>query len=70
MFIQELLTSLTEAPGQFIDVAAHDPVSAVLILIAFLILAASLGYFAVLVLGAVVDLIRPSSGGESHPRGG
>ncbi len=70
MFVQRLLSSLVEAPGKFVDVAAHDPVSAVLVLVALVILAVSLGYFAILVLGAVVDLLTPSPAGESHPKGG
>jgi predicted membrane protein len=69
MFIQELLTSLTEAPAKFIDVALHDPISAVLVAVAAVILIASLGFFAVLVLGAIADLVTPSSGGQRHQPG-
>lgn len=60
MFVQELLRSLTEMPGKFIEVGLHDPVSALLLVFATLILGLSLGLFGVLTLGAVVDLLRPS----------
>ena len=69
MFIWQLLESIGQAPGEFIDVALHDPVSAVLVLIGFGIIAVSVGFFAILVLGAVVEAISPSPGGQPQQPG-
>lgn len=65
--VSDLVDSFREAPGLFADVATHDPISAILVAMGGLIIAASVGAFGILVLGAVVDLLTPGSKGINHP---
>lgn len=67
MVLAELLESALEAPGQFVDIAAHDPISALLLGIGGLIITASVGFFGILVAGAVVEFVVPDSTDTSHP---
>jgi hypothetical protein len=69
MFVQELFESVLRLPGEFAGVAAHDPLSAVLMAIGALIVFGTVGYVGYLVLGAVADLLNPSSGGEPRQPG-
>ncbi len=65
--LAELIDSILAAPEQFIDVATHDPVSALLVAVGGVLVGAPLVFFGILVLGAVVDLIRPESSAVEHP---
>jgi hypothetical protein len=67
MVATEFVDSLVEMPGQFADVAAHDPISAVLVAMGAVLVTAPLGLFGVLTLGAVVEFIVPDSTESSHP---
>ena len=63
----KLLDSLLATPGEFIDVATAGPAEAILVLFGALFIAPPLIFFAILVLGAVVDLVTPESFGATHP---
>lgn len=68
MVVVRLVRSILETPEKFIEVAMHDPISALLVLVGTAIVTASLGVFSLLVAGAGLDLIRPETPGETHPR--
>jgi len=53
----ELLDSIIEMPGQFADVAMHDPLSAVLMAFGALFVGLSVGAFGYLSLGALVEFL-------------
>jgi len=53
----ELLDSIIEMPGQFADVAMHDPLSAVLIAFGALFVTLAVGAFGYLSLGALVSFL-------------
>jgi hypothetical protein len=69
MFLGELIGSALDLPGEFAAVAMHDRLSAVLLGVGALLTLASTGYFGLLVLGAVADLLTPSPGGEPRRPG-
>ena len=56
-----MLDALAEAAGV-------DPLSAVLLTVGGLVMVVSLGYFAVLVLGAALNLLRPGGDGRTFPQ--
>ena len=59
----ELVQSIIDMPGKFLDIALSDPISAVLILIGAAIVGLSSAVFGYLSLGAAASLvIRPGSG--------
>lgn len=64
MFVQELFESVLRLPGEFAGVAAHDPLSAVLLAIGALIVLGTVGFVGYLLLGAVAELLNPTSSGE------
>jgi hypothetical protein len=68
MVLGELIDSSVDLVDEFASVASQGPVEGFLVLISTLILAVSVGTFGVLVLGAVVDLLTPDSGGATHPQ--
>jgi len=64
----ELLQSILEMPGRFLDIALTDPISALLILIGAALVGLSSAVFGYLSIGALFSLfIRPGSG-RSPPR--
>jgi hypothetical protein len=69
MFVQELVQSVLDLPGQFLDVAMHDPLGAVLLIIGATITTASVAFFGLLVLGSVLDLFTPSGSSPPPQRG-
>jgi hypothetical protein len=69
MFVRELLESVARLPFEFAEIATHDPLSALLMGVGSLIVAASVGGFGYLVAGAVVDLLTPTPGGEPDQPG-
>ena len=69
-FLSDLLNSIVDMPGKFVDVATHDPISAILVAFGALFVGGAVLAGAYLGLGAVVDLVRPSRPGAVHqPRG-
>lgn len=64
MFIRELFDSALQLPQEFAGVAGHDPISAVLLAIGGLITLVTAGYFGVLALASLADLVTPSPGGR------
>lgn len=64
MFIRRLLESITQLPVEFLDVALQDPFTAVLFAMGALLTLFASGVFGLLVLGALADLLSPSTGGE------
>lgn len=67
--VSELIGSLLEMPGTLIEVATTNPLSGVLMAFGALFMVLSLGYFAILVLGALGNLLRPAGRGRVYPRG-
>lgn len=66
--IELLVESIVEMPSHFADVAAHDPVSAVLMVFGALFVAAASAVFGYLSLGAFVSLFTRDWSTEP-PRG-
>ena len=67
--LSDLQDSAQNLPGEFADVAAQGPVeSALLAMGAFLVFAPMIG-FGYLVLGAVLELLRPDSSAVQNPPG-
>lgn len=64
-FVTELLRSIVRLPGEFAGVAAHDPLSALLILVGAALVGLPSVFFGYLVLGAVADLL---TGDGAEPR--
>lgn len=69
MFIQELFESILRLPGEFAGVAAHDPLSAVLLAVGALIVLGTVGFVGYLLLGVVAELLTPTPGGEPRQPG-
>jgi len=69
MFIRQLFQSLIDMPGQFAEIAMHDPLSAVLLTIGGIITLFSVAFFGLLVLGSVIDLLTPEVGGAPQQPG-
>jgi len=67
MVVTKFVESLVDMPGKFADVAAHDPISALLVAMGAVLVTAPLGLFGVLTFGAVVEFIVPDSTESSHP---
>ncbi|WP_254279825.1 hypothetical protein [Haloarcula marina] len=61
--LTELVQSIIDMPGRFVDVALADPLSAILILFGALFVGVASAVFGYLSLGAFFSLfIRPGSG--------
>jgi len=58
--VGELVESILETPGAFGDVAANDPVAAVLLLVGLGFLGFASAVMGYLTLGAAVDLVTPT----------
>ena len=67
MVLVELLEGALEMPELFADIAAHDPIAAVLLAVGSVIFVVSFGFFGFLVAGAVAELVIPDSTDTSHP---
>ncbi len=66
--VTELVQSIIDMPGRFIDIALTDPISAVLILIGAVLVGAASAAFGYLSLGAALSLVtRPGSGRSPPP---
>ena len=64
----ELVQSIVDMPGRFIDIALTDPISAVLILVGAVLVGVSSAVFGYLSLGAALSLFtRPGSGRSPPP---
>lgn len=63
----ELVQSIIDMPGRFIDIALTDPISAVLILIGAAFVGVSSAVFGYLSLGAALSLVTRPGGGQSPP---
>lgn len=66
--ISDLIASALEMPNAFADVATADPVAGVMLALGGLLMALSLGYFGLLVLGVLWELVSPGAAGRSYPR--
>ena len=66
--LSDLVASLLELPGAFATVASHDPLAAVMLAVGGVLVALSVGYFGLLVLGGILSLFNPRGGGRSYPR--
>ena len=64
--LADLIQSVLDMPGEFATVATHDPLSALLIVFGGLFVLVSAGYFGVLTLGAVVNVL--TGGPDAEPR--
>jgi len=69
MFVRELAESVVRLPGEFATVAAHDPLSAILLAVGTLLVFATVAFVGYLVFGAVVALFTPTPGGEPEQPG-
>jgi len=66
--LMQLLQSILDMPGKFIDIALADPLSAVLILLGAVLVGAASAVFGYLTLGAAASLVvRPGSGPSQPP---
>jgi len=68
--IAELIRSIIDMPGQFIDIALFDPISALLILVGALLVGLASAVFGYLSLGAAVSLVMRPGSGRSPPQEG
>jgi hypothetical protein len=57
-----LIESATQAPGEFADIATHDPLSAVLLGIGALLVFLPMAVFGVLGIGVLAELLNPATG--------
>jgi urea transporter len=64
----QLVQSIIDMPGRFIDIALADPISAVLILIGAVLVGAASAVFGYLSLGAAASLVIRPGGGRSPPQ--
>ncbi|WP_276270638.1 hypothetical protein [Haloarcula litorea] len=64
--LTELVQSVIDAPGKFVDIMLFDPLSAVLVLIGALLVGVSSAIFGYLSLGAAASLFT-RGGGRSPP---
>lgn len=62
MFIRQLFQSVLDLPGEFLDVALHDPLSAALMAVGGLLTLFSIAVFGLLVLGSIFDIFTPEPG--------
>lgn len=65
--LSDLVQSILDAPDKFADVIAQGPIEALLVGMGGLIILVTVGVLAILVLGAIADLVRSGSTGVSHP---
>lgn len=65
-FLTDLLESVFAMPGEFVEVALHDPIGAVLIAFGALFVGLAVLAGAYLTLGAVADLFRPFRPAREH----
>lgn len=63
-----LIQNALELPGEFIEVAAHDPVSAALVAIGAVLVGAPLLVGGTYLAGAAFELVRAAQPEEMHPR--
>lgn len=68
MVVVRLIQSTLELPGEFIEVAAHDPLSAALVAIGSVLVGAPLLVGGTYLAGAAFELVRPAQPEETHPR--
>ena len=64
----QLVQSIIDMPGRFIDIALADPISAVLILIGAVLVGAASAVFGYLSLGAAASLVMRPGSGRSPPQ--
>lgn len=65
--VSELIQSVIDAPGMFLDIATQGPISAVLLVMGALLVAVAVAVFGGLTAAAVVELFTPSSSpGRRH----
>lgn len=69
MVVQEFFESALRLPGEFASVAAHDPLSAVLLAIGALIVFGTVGFVGYLLLGVLAEILTPTPGGEPRQPG-
>lgn len=65
--IVDLVQSVVDMPGKFVEVAMQGPVEATLVLFGAIFIAVPSAVFGYLVLGAAVDLVKPGQTGTRHP---
>ena len=65
--LTELVNSIIDMPGKFVDIALADPISAILILIGATLVGASSAVFGYLSLGAFLSLFS-GAGGRRPPQ--
>lgn len=68
MVVAELLRSIFELPGEFLEVATHDPVAAVLIAIGAVLVGGPMLVGGIYVAGAFLELVSSGPRGEQHPQ--
>lgn len=68
--VSELLQSILDAPGRFIDIALADPIAGVLILIGAVLVGVSSAVFGYLSLGAAASLVFRPGSARSPPQEG
>jgi cell division inhibitor SulA len=64
----QLVQSIIDMPGRFIDIALADPISAVLILVGAAMVGAASVVFGYLSLGAAASLVMRPGSGRSPPQ--
>ncbi|WP_324756378.1 hypothetical protein [Haloarcula montana] len=67
--LSQLVQSVIDMPGKFIDIALGDPISAILILIGATFVGLSSAVFGYLSIGAVLSLFS-GAGGRQPPQAG
>lgn len=65
--LTDLIDSLLAMPGEFAAIAGHDPLAALMLAVGAVLVTVSVGYFGLLVLGSLLNLVTPSGGGRSYP---
>ena len=68
MVVAELLRSILELPGEFLEVATHDPLAAVLIAIGAVLVGGPMLVGGIYVAGAFLELVSSGPRGEQHPQ--
>lgn len=63
-----VVENITAFVRTFVEVAARDPLSAILVVTSVLIMTAAFGVFGYLTLGAIVSTIVPDSIGRTPPQ--
>jgi len=69
MFIRDLFQSILDMPGEFADVAMHDPLSAILLVIGGGLTTVAVAYFGLLALGSIAAALTPAPGGQPRQPG-